>query len=368
MKISLSSPHITPLERRAILGVLETPNLSRGPKVREFEERLASYIGVSYGVAVNSGTSGLHLSIKALGLKEGDEVITTPFSFISSSNCLLMEGIKPVFIDIDPLTYNLNPDLIEEKITPKTKSILPVHIFGCPVEMDKIQNIAKKYKLFVIEDACEAIGAKYKGGFVGKYGNVSVLAFYPNKQITTGEGGMVLTNDENIAELCRSMRCHGFNENRLCVRLGYNYHMDEMSAALGLAQLSRIEEILEKRENIAERYIEKLSGIEEIILPYTPNEVKRSWFVFTIRVTNGKRDKVMNYLLKSGIECKPYFDPPIHLHPLYKERFGYKKGDFPITEKISRESLALPFHNNLKEEDIDYVVDKLKKAIKNVTR
>ncbi|MEM3091179.1 MAG: DegT/DnrJ/EryC1/StrS family aminotransferase [Candidatus Pacearchaeota archaeon] len=361
-KIPLSSPDITKTEINSIKSVLTTPHLSRGPKTKELEEKIANYIGVPYAIAVNSGTSGLHLAIRSLGLKKGDEVITTPFSFISSSNCLLMEGVKPVFVDIDPLTYNINPSLIEKAITEKTKAILPVHIFGHPVNMDSINDIAKKNNLYVIEDACEAIGAEYKGIKVGKMSDVSVFAFYPNKQITTGEGGIILTSKEDLACLCRSMRCHGF-ENNLCERLGYNYNMDEMSAALGLAQFSRLEEILERRKNVAEMYISKLKDIEELVLPYTSPDVKRSWFVFVIGIKNGKRDHVKTYLNEKGIQTGDYFKA-IHLQPLYKREFGFKEGDFPITEKISSQNIALPFYNNLVEEDVDYIVKKIKESLK----
>ncbi len=366
-KIPLSSPDITDLEIDSVVSVLKTRHLSRGPKTKEFEDAMASYVGVPYAIAVNSGTSALHLAVRTLNLRESDEVITTPFSFIASSNCLLMEGVKPIFVDIDSLTHNINPDLIEEKITPKTKAILPVHVFGHPAEMDKINAIARKHNLYILEDACEAIGAEYKGQKAGNFGDISSLAFYPNKQITTGEGGMILTSDKRVADLCRSMRCHGIEKTAIgdsYERLGYNYHMDEMSAALGLAQFSRLEEILAKRERVAKRYLERLRDIEGIILPYEFPNVKKSWFVFVVGIKNGKRDDVMEFLRKNGIECKEYFQA-IHLQSLYKREFGYEEGDFPVTERTASQNLALPFYNNLNEGAMDYVVEKLREGIKN---
>ncbi len=242
-----------------------------------------------YGIGVNSGTSGLHLCIRSLNIKDGDEVITTPFSFIASANCILFERAKPVFVDIDENTLNIDPTKIEEKITKKTKAILPVHIFGHPCQMDKIMEIAKKYYLVVIEDACEAIGAEFDRRKVGSWGTVSVFAFYPNKQITTAEGGMVVTNDGQIAKLCRSMRNQGRDEESEWLsfkRLGYNYRMNELNAALGVAQIDRIDEIFTKRQRVADFYNEKLKGVDGIRIPFVAPGVKISWFVYVIRLNS----------------------------------------------------------------------------------
>jgi perosamine synthetase len=364
-KIPLSGPDITSLEKQEVLEVLDSRHLSQGKKVEKFESLIKNYIGSKHAIAVNSGTSGLHLIVKSLGLKEGDEVITTPFSFIASSNCLLMEKVKPVFVDVDEKTFNLDSDLIEEKINENTKAILVVHIFGHPANMEKINEIAKKHNLYVIEDACEAIGAEYKNKRVGNFSDASVFAFYPNKQLTTGEGGMILTNNDNIARLCKSMRNQGRNETGEWLkyeRLGYNYRLDEMSSALGVAQMMRIEEILKKRQKVVDMYLEKLKDISGVIVPYVSNDVKMSWLVFTIRVDEKIRNNVLQYLQDKGIGCRNYF-PSIHLEPFYKELFGYKKGDFPISEKISNQTINLPFYNNLKEEDIKIVVGELNNAI-----
>jgi len=369
--IPLSSPDITHKEVEIINQVLATPFLSIGPKIKEFEKKLADYIGVKYAIAVNSGTSGLHLCIRALDIKDGDEIITTPFSFISSANCALFERAKPVFADIDEKTLNIDVSKIEEKITSKTKAILVVHVFGQPCDMDKIMEIAKKNNLFLIEDACEAIGSEYKGKKVGSFGDMAVFSFYPNKPITTSEGGMVLTNNENLAKLCQSMRNQGRDEDdsELChKRLGYNYRMLELSAALGVVQMERVSEILDKRQKVAELYNQKLRGIEGIKIPYINLDVKLSWFVYVIQLDQNKfskqdRDRIMKELKAKGINCRIYF-PPIHLQPLYKEMFGYKEGDFPVTEKVADLTIALPFYNNLSEKQINYVCENFKEIIK----
>jgi perosamine synthetase len=365
--IPLSSPDITYKEIEIINQVLSTPTLSIGPKVKEFEEKLANFIGTKYAIAVNSGTSGLHLCVRSLDIKDGDEVITTPFSFIASSNCVLFERAKPVFVDIGENTLCIDPEKIEKAITKKTKAILPVHIFGYPSEMDKIMEIAKRYNLAIIEDACEAFGSEYNGRKVGTFGNCAVFSFYPNKPITTGEGGAIVTNDEKIAKLCQSLRNQGREENGswLCHKhLGYNYRMSELNASLGVIQMERIEEILNKRQRVAELYNQRLSEIKGVKIPYTGPNVKISWFVYVIRIDPEKfsgedRDVIIRKLENRGINCRNYF-PPIHLEPFYTEMFGYKRGDFPVTERVSNSTISLPFHNNLTEGEIEYICDSLK--------
>jgi len=370
--IPLSAPDITHKDIGLINEVLATPYLSIGPKIKEFEKKVADYIGVKYAVGVNSGTSGLHLCVRSLDIKDGDEVITTPFSFIASANCILFERAKPVFVDIDENTLCIDADKIEEKITKRTKAILPVHIFGHPCEMDKIMEIAKKHNLAVIEDACESIGAEYKGKKVGSFGNCGVFAFYPNKQITTAEGGMIVTDNEKIAKLCQSMRNQGRDEGDAWLshtRLGYNYRMSELSAALGVSQIDRIGEILKKRQQVADFYNKKLNKIKGVIVPYVARGVKISWFVYVIRLDSEKfsredRNKVIQELENRGINCRDYF-PPIHLEPFYVKMFGYKRGNFPITETVSDLTIALPFYNNLTEEEVDYICKNLETTIKN---
>ncbi len=371
-KIPLSKPDITEKEKKAVLGVLETSRLSLGKNYLEFEKLMAKFAGVKYAVVVNSGTSGLHLIIRSLGIKIGDEVITSPFSFISSSNCILFEGAKPVFVDIDEKTFNIDVSKIEEKITNKTKAILAVDIFSQPADWDELKKIAKKHKLFLIEDSAEALGSELqitngKWQMAGSFGDAAVFAFYPNKQLVTGEGGMILTNNNKIADLCKSMANQGRKiENGKWlehVRLGYNYRLDEMSCALGIAQMHRIKKILKKRAKVAESYNKKLKNIEGLEIPYIKPRNKISWFVYVVKLAESlagkKRDEIIKEMAKRGIQCSNYFQT-IHLQPFYKEMFLYKEGDFPVAENISKRTLALPFFNNLTEKEIDFVVKNLK--------
>lgn len=365
--IPLSRPDITEKEKQAVLEVLDSNFLSLGPKLKEFEEKMAAYTGTKYAIACNSGTSGLHMLVTALGIKDGDEVITTPFSFVSSSNCMLFERAKPVFVDIDEKTYNMDTQQIEAKITDRTKAILPVHVFGQPANMTEVRKIALKHGLAIIEDSCEAIGAEWNGKKSGTMSDAGVFAFYPNKQMTTGEGGIVVTNNENIAKMCYSLRNQGRGIDSQWlyhVRLGYNYRMNDISAALGIAQLERLDDILARRQHVANLYTEKLKDIEGVILPIIDERVKMSWFVFVIRFEEWiKRDLVLETLMDRGVACRPYFTA-IHLQPFYQEMFGYKEGDYPVTERVAKGTLAIPFFNNLTEEEIDTVVAEIKRAIR----
>lgn len=369
MKVNLSSPDITLKEINLVNEVLNSGTLSIGPKIKEFEKKFIDYFNVKNAIAVNSGTSGLHLLIKAFGITKGDEVITTPFSFVASSNCILFEDATPIFVDIDENTLNIDINKIEEKITDRTKAILAVDVFGHPVDIIKLRMIADKYNLLLIEDSCEAIGAEFNGIKAGTLADAGVFAFYPNKQITTGEGGVIITDNDEIAEVCRSLRSQGrANTGKWLYHeiLGYNYRMSEINAAVGIVQMERLDEILTKRENVAKMYNEKLSKVKEIDVPYIDFKVTRmSWFVYVIRLNdNIDRNSVMNYLIDNGIGCKPYFTP-IHLQPYMKKKFNFKEGDYAITEKISESTIALPFYNNLSENKIDYVVKTLREAIKH---
>lgn len=368
--IPLSKQDITDLEKTAVLEVLNSPKLALGPKLQEFEKLMADFVGVKYAIAVNSGTSGLHLIIKSLGIKKGDEVITTPFSFIASANCILYEGAKPVFVDIDRKTLNIDVTKIEKKITKKTKAILAVDVFSQPADWDALRRLAKKHHLFLIEDSAEALGSLYKNKKCGSFGDAAVFAFYPNKQITTGEGGMILTNNKKIAELCKSMSNQGRKIKDGAwlehVRLGYNYRLDEMSAALGVVQMKRINELLGKRAMVAKLYQEKLKDVKSVRIPYISPESSVSWFVYVVTLAESfsakQRDTIIKKMGEQGIRCSNYFQT-IHLQPFYKELFGYKKGDYPVAEHVSERTLALPFFNDLKEEEIDGVVNSLKECL-----
>lgn len=374
-KYQIAKPYITKDEKDVVLEVLNSGSLSLGPKYKKFEKEFAKKIGTKYACAVSSGTAGLHLAMIAAGIGPGDEVITSPFSFIASANCILYVGAKPVFVDIDPVTYNMDPTRIESKINKKTKAILVVHIFGQPADMDPIMKLAKKYKLKVIEDACESICAEYKNKKVGTFGESAVFAFYPNKQMTTGEGGMLVTDSKKIYLLCSSLQNQGRSQNMQWLdheRLGYNYRMDEMSAALGIAQLSKLDYMIRERKKIARCYTEFLKPYDDLVI--TPQIVSgntHTWFVYVAQIkginSEKIRDEVIKKLGKEGIATKPYL-PSIHLFSFYKNQFGYKKGDFPIAEKVSMSSLALPFYIGLKRDDIYYIVGQLIEVLKNLKK
>lgn len=363
-RIRLSSPDIGEEELQAARRVLQSGQLSLGAEIPAFESEFADYLGSRHAVAVSSGTAGLHCVIRGLGIGEGDEVITTPFSFIASANCILFEKAKPVFAEIDPQTLCLDPSKIEERITPRTKAILVVHVLGVSCDMDRIGAIAERHNLFVIEDACEAIGTTWKNRKVGTFGRAGVFAFYPNKQMTTGEGGMIVTGDPELAAFYRSVRNQGrsAHDGNVFDRLGYNYRMSDLHAAIGRAQLAKIGEILKMRREVAEAYASELRDVEEIILPPGLGEDSTSWFVFLIRLSErfGPEDRreIRRLLAAEGIDTGAYFSP-IHLQEFYRRQFGFKPGDFPVTESICERTIALPFHNRLGREEIHTVCEKL---------
>ena len=362
---ALARPNITQVEIDAVVSVLQTPTLSLGPKVAQFEAAFAAYCETSHAVACSSGTAGLHLLMRAIGIEPGDEVITTPFSFIASANCVVMEGGVPIFVDINPQTWNIDPDRIEAAITDRTRAILPVDVFGQIAEMDPIRAIARRHGLQVIEDACEALGGCYKGRPAGSLGHAGVFGFYPNKQITTGEGGMIVTNDDRIASLARSMRNQGRDpsgEWLLHSRLGYNYRLSDINCALGLAQLGRISEIIAGRAGVAALYQDRLRDERRLSMQTIHSDVTMSWFVFVVRLANeydqSDRDRILNGLRDRGISCGDYF-APIHLQPVYTERFGYKPGAYPVCEALAARTIALPFHHDLTSEDVEWICDEL---------
>lgn len=369
MNIELSCPDITDAERHAVTAVLMTPRLSLGPKIPEFESAMARFIGVKHAVAVSSGTSGLHLLIRALGIQNGDEVITTPFSFVASSNCVVFERAKPVLVDIDPETWNIDPRNIADAITPRTKALIPVDVFGTVPDMDQVAEIAARHGLKVIEDSCEALGARYKNRMAGSLGNAGVFGFYPNKQITTGEGGMIVTDDDEIDRLCRSMRNQGRDAGMGWLsheRLGYNYRLSDINAAIGVVQLQRIEEILMKRRRVADWYHQRIADEPRLSVQRIPEGCEMSWFVFVVKLADeyteqDRADRIAK-LRDRGIGCSNYF-APIHLQALYRNEFGYKEGDFPVCERVAARTIALPFHGGLTESEVDQVCDTLRSIL-----
>jgi len=367
MRIPLSAPDITAADIEAVVRVLRTTRLSIGPRMEEFERSIADLVGVPHGIAVSSGTAGLHLCLRALGVGEGDEVILPSFTFISVGNAVLYERARPVFVDIEPFTLNLDPAKLERSITPRTRAIIAVHTFGHPADLDPIMDIARKHGLPVIEDACEAIGARYRGRPAGGIGDFGVFGFYPNKPITTGEGGMVVTRDSQMAATIRALRNQGRRESdgwldhRL---LGYNYRLSELNCALGLEQIKRIDDILDRREALAIRYSEELQTIPEVTTP--PLKMKDGrvcWFVYVIRVEN--RDAILGKLTGQGIGSARYF-APLHLQPLFAP-YANPRDDLKITEQAAGQTLALPFFNGLSSEQIHEVCCTLRGAVRPKT-
>jgi perosamine synthetase len=369
-QIPLSSPDIDPADVDAVVEVLRSTQLSLGPTGPRFEQAFTEYTGARHAVAVNSGTSGLHLAVIALGIGQGDEVVTTPFSFVASTNCFLFEGAKPVFADIDPVTWDLDPAAAEAAITPRTRALLPVHVFGRPCRIEAFVEIGRRRGLRVLEDPCESLGSAVGGRMTGTFGDAGVFAFYPNKQITTGEGGVIVTNDDTIADLCRSLRNQGRGAGGGWlehVRMGFNYRLSDIQAALGLSQMARLESFVAMRQRVFDRYGEALRDVGGIVVPAPPRRDERvSWFVYVVRLADEfdreDRDAVLAYLRGRGIGCRNYF-VPIHLQNYMRERFGFREGQFPVTEAVAARSIALPFHNRVGESEVAAVAGALREAI-----
>ena len=365
-KIPLSSPWIDERDEELVLEVLRSGWLSLGPTGPRFEQLLADAVEAPYCAAVSSGTAGLHLCMRLADIGPGDEVITSPYSFVASANCAMYEGATPVFADVDPDTFNLDPAAVEAAITDKTKAIIPVDIYGYPCELDELRAICDRHGLALVEDACEALGALYKGRPLGSHGHPAVFAFYPNKQMTTGEGGAVTTASQEEHELLISLRNQGRLETSSWLahgRFGFNYRLDDLSAALGIGQLEKLDRILAARSEVAARYAELLADVEvELPLADDADHV-RSWFVYVVKLpADVDRDAVLARLAAEGIAGAPYI-PSIHLQPYMRERFGFKEGMFPVSEDASARTMAIPFHARLPREDQERVVDALRTAL-----
>jgi perosamine synthetase len=365
--IPLAKPSLTEREAAAVLDTLRSGRLALGPRLPEFERALSGLLGPPVS-AVSSGTAGLHLAVRAAGVERGDEVITTPLSFVASANCLLYEDARPVFCDIDPQTLNLDPRAAAAAVTTRTTGLLPVHIFGYPADMPSFERLAAERALWIVEDACEALGARHADGTtVGARGNLSVFAFYPNKQITTGEGGAVVCPAAQVKERIDSERNQGRARDMGWLdhdRLGFNYRLGELSCALGLAQLERLDELLAARERVAALYSEALGGIDELVTPCADaGGDRRSWFVYVVQLPPGvDRDAAVVAMRERGVDTKPYL-PAIHLMSFYRERFGHREGEFPVCEDVARRSLALPFFGELAEGEIEHVVEALRAVL-----
>ncbi len=379
--IPLSQPDITDAEIRLVVETLRGGRLALGPRLKEFERLIAERAGRRHGIGVNSGTSGLHLCLEALGIGPGDEVITPAFSFVASANCILYTGATPVFVDCDPRTLNVSVQAVEKKISDRTKAIIGVEVFGNPAGMAELAALAARYELPLVEDCAEALGGRHRDEPAGRFGRLAVFGFYPNKQITTGEGGMIVTDDDRLADLCRSLRNHGrpaestdagqgLGSGLDHVRLGYNYRMSEINAALGVAQTRRLCELIEARQNVAAAYTRRLMGNIDIILPTVEPETYMSWFVFVVRLsdrfTAENRDYIIEGLRRHDVGSSNYF-PPIPLLPFYRKRFGYRPGDFPVAESVSHRTLALPFFTRLTGREVDLVCQTLELMMTRIT-
>ena len=359
--IQIAAPIIGEEEIRNVMKVLHSGMLAQGPYVRQLEEEFAKLCGTKYAVAVNSGTAALHTSLYASGIRPGDEVITVPFTFVASANSIIMQGAKPIFVDVDENTFNINPKLIEEKITPNTKAILPVHLYGQPCDMGSIRKIAKRNDLKVIEDSAQAVGAEIDGQKTGNLGDLAAFSFYATKNMITGEGGIITTNNEQFAEFARRFRHHGQSEKTRYeyYDLGFNYRMMDIQAAIGLAQLNKVEKLTQKRIFNAHKLSKGLKDIQEIETPFVKDNVKHVFHQYTIKVKDS-RDKLREHLKNKGIGTGIYYPKPLHLHPFFAA-LDYKKGDFPVSEKLSEQVLSLPVHPLVSEADIENIINVLRK-------
>ncbi|HPH94626.1 MAG TPA: DegT/DnrJ/EryC1/StrS family aminotransferase [Anaerolineaceae bacterium] len=391
--VPMSSPDLTPAEREAVMAVMQTPILSMGPQIEAFEAAFRAFTGAQYAIGVNSGTAGLHLCVRAAGIGPGDLVITSPFSFVASTNVLLFENAAPIYVDVDPVTGNMQPEQVRQALADlfsgekervqrwlprrlrrgwktaaqRVKAILAVDVFGQPADYDTLRELADQYHLALIEDSCEALGAEYKGRKAGMLADYGVFAFYPNKQMTTGEGGIIVTNKTQDAQFMNALRNQGRAPGDTWLShtyLGYNYRMNELNAALGVAQMKRLEELLAKRDQVAAWYGERLAEIPGVEAPRVAADTTRvSWFVYVIRLENeAARDRVAQRLAESGVPVRPYF-LPIHLQPYMVARFGFHPGDYPVTENLGQRGLALPFSGVMTEAQVDTVCRALAAAM-----
>ena len=371
--IPLARPDVGPRERELVLETLDSGRLALGPRLGEFESALASRLGVGRVSAVSSGTGALHLSVRASGIEPGDRVVTSPFSFVASANCMVYEGAEPLFCDIDPRTLNLDPAAAEAAVDERTVGLLPVHIFGYPADMPALEGLAGDRGLWIVEDACEALGAVHgDGALVGTRGHLATFGFYPNKQLTTGEGGAVVCPSQEVASRIDSERNQGRAPDMGWLdhdRLGFNYRLDDLSCALGVAQVERLDELLADRARVASLYGEALGDLEELELP-CPDQGgdRRSWFVYVLQLPRSvDRDAVILELRERGVDSKPYL-PAIHLNAFYRDRFGHREGEFPVCEDVAARSLALPFFGSLSEGEVDQVAEALRAVLAASTR
>jgi perosamine synthetase len=367
--IPLARPLLADAEERAVVQVLRSGRLSLGDRLPQFERAFATRVGAPHASAVSSGTAGLHLALRAVGVTDGDEVVTSPLSFVASANAVLYERARPVFADIEPRSFNLDPQAAAAALTARTRALLPVHLFGYPADMAAFERLAREHEVAIVEDACEALGGQYADGTpIGGRGRPAVFGFYANKQLTTGEGGMVTLADGALKERIDSERNQGRRPDMGWLdhdRLGFNYRLSELACALGLAQLAHLEQLLAARARVAALYRELLAGVEDLGLPCRDlGAARRGWFVFVVQLPReAEREHVIAALAQAGVQSKPYL-PAIHLMSFYRERFGHREGEFPVCEEIAARSLALPFFPQMSEGQITRVSRALRAALR----
>jgi len=366
--INISKPIIDKEEVDAVVEVLESGMIAQGPKTAELEEKFAKYCGTKYAVAFSNGTAAIHAALYALGVRDGDEVITSPFTFVASANPILMQNAKVVFADISEDDFNLDPAEVERKITGRTKTIIPVDLYGQIYDYDRIKEITDKHNLRILEDACQAVGAEQKEKKAGMFGDVGVFSLYATKNMTSGEGGLIVTNNEEIMEKCKMFRHHGQSEKTRYEYwdIGYNYRMTDLCAAVALEQLKKIDDFNDRRISNAKKLTEGLKDIKGLITPSVKEFNKHVFHQYTIKITEefkSDRDELLDYLKENGIGCGIYYPKPLHLHPHF-QKMGYKQGDFPVAEKISEQVLSLPVHPSLTDADIELIIDKIQEYAK----
>jgi len=366
-KIVVSKPYLDNKERKVVNDVLKSGMLAQGPKVAELEKKFAEKVGTKYCVALNSGTAALHTGLYGLGVEKDDEVITTPFTFVATANPAIMLGAKPVFVDVDEKTFNIDPKKIEEKITSKTKAIIPVHLYGRCCDMDAINKIAKDHNLVVLEDACQSHNAKYKGKYAGNLGTAGAFSLYATKNMMSGEGGLLTTDSEEVYERAKRFRQHGMRQtgDYAYIDIGYNYRLTDVLASIALVQLDRLDKFTEKRQKNAKYLLKNLKGIKGLILPNVDKDYEQCWHQFTIKITSDfpiTRDEFVAKLKELEIFSGIYYPKPLHLHPHF-QKFGYKEGDFPVAEKLAKEVVSLPVHPLLKREDLNKMLIVIKSLV-----
>lgn len=359
--IPIAKPQIGPEEKQAVLEVLDSGIIAQGSRVKTFEETFAQMCGVKHAIATSSGTTALHVALLAHGIGSGEEVITTPFTFIASANSILYSGARPVFIDIDPITFNMDPDLLEAAITPKTRAIMPVHLFGLSCDMDAIMYIASKHNLLVIEDACQSHGASFNGHRVGSFGT-GAFSFYPTKNITSAEGGMITTNDDLVEEKCRVIRQHGMRRRYYHDELGFNYRMTDIHAAIGLEQIKKLTYFNQSRQSNARYLNDRLE--DSVKTPSVPEGCEHVYHQYTVRVASSVRDKLRTYLQEHGVGSEVYYPVPVHKQEFYVNELGYQVS-FPETERASEEVLSLPVHPALSQVDLETIASRVKEFMLN---